>query len=253
MRQVGALVTNLDPSGDLQGIEGCGDQFRKVADSLKDTISFKGLSFRKAYGEGRLVIGIAHGRFRALGNSQEVTLVSVWRNDCQVVPNLSDLTGLVVNKRRSDLHLADGRDQSRMFVRSVEEMQTVEVSAPSFEGLYFIEDNADDLIAWRRSKRFMSVDGSFRRLSFLAEREVALRDWPAPVCADQFAPCVIQAGPEVVDSITENCLGMAGKVGNASLPRITLILSDQSARVCANEASKIIVKVTDVMFGPFDL
>ena len=225
------------------------DEFGQVCDRQKDTLSLKGLSFREAYVEGRLLVGIVHGRCPTVSDADKVSLVSIWRNDVQVVPNLGDPPLLVANDGCSGSHYANRRDQSAMLVSAIKEVQPVEVSLPTFEGLYVIEDSSDDLVAWGGSIRFMSIDGTFRRLSGAMEREVALVEWGAAVGADQFTICVVQASPEIVDDVTKHCLGMAGEIGNARLPRVVLVLSDQTARVCVNEMSKNLVEVTDVVFG----
>lgn len=251
--QAGALSNPLVSCGPFQSFQSGTDQFGQVCDRLEDTLSLKGLSFRKAYVEGRLLIGVVQGRGPSVSDADEVSLVSVWRFNGQIVPDLGELPPFVVNMHGSHPHEAKGRDQSTMFVSAVEKMESVEVSFPTFEGLYVIEDGVDNFVVRRDTKRFMSIDGTFCSLFGPVKREVAMAGWGAAIGADQLAICVVQASPEVVDGVTQHCLSMAGQVGNARLPRVVLILSDQTARVCLNEMPENLIEVSDVMFGPFGL
>lgn len=236
-------------SGLQQEIESFNDVGLKAFKRHQNTLPVKGLSYIEAYHEGILWIALEYHRrsggtnvSEEIGNSGSRFIALVNGNSNVVESPVSNLCG--------NDNVLRSRDQYMVFIRDVEQMKTVKAHLPAFVRLYAVHDGVYNGIG-QPSKTFMSIDGTYKRLPVLAEREQCISSNLSPVGFGDDAIGVIQRSAEIVNGVSEDCWGVLGE--RRRFPRTIISLGPETLDISFDERLEDFFEPTDVMFGPFYL
>jgi hypothetical protein len=135
-------------------------------------------------------------------------------------------------------------------------MQSVETQLSTFVRLYLINDNVNDCVRRRQSLEFLSIDGTFKRLPILVEREECISSDSTPICLDHNAISVVESGSEIMQHVAKDGRRMFGekrRSGALSLQKLIITLGAQSLYAVRDVLFEDCFEAVDVMFGPFYL
>lgn len=239
-------------------IESFNDVGMKSIHRSQNTLPFKGLSLLESYIKGILWIAVEYRPPAA----DKIGVSGVWillngqgnaGNGVTCFPSkfISDL-GLI-----RDNHISCRWDKHMVLVGDVQKMQSIEAELPGFVRLYLIDNNVIDCIGRRQSLEFLSIDGTFKRLPVLAEREERVSCNSSPIFLDHNAISVIEGSPEVMQRIAQDCRCMfgerSGRPGALPLQKLVIMLGSQSIYTVRDVLFENSFEAVDVMFGPFYL
>lgn len=235
-------------------IEGFNDRRLKGLDGIQNSLALKGLSVAEAYLKGVLWVAV---EYRPTGAGEFAALALVNNQRDTVNPAACFRAGFIDKIQPLDRHFRESRDQHEVLVGDVQSMETVESELPAFVWLYLIQDCPDHRVAWRNSLKFMAIDGTLNRLPVLSEGEPAESVKRRVVGFGGDVIRVIEGGAEVVERIAQNRGRMFGeRSGSSDLPafqKAVLALGPQSFHVLMDEVPENGFKISDVLFGPFNL
>jgi hypothetical protein len=247
---------NILGSGLEQYIEGFNRSLLEGPDGVQNSITLKGLSFREAYLKGALWIAVKYS-LRSWAKSEKFSALAMISLKGDTPDRNFRLSG---DENIQPLVYCQPRnrwDQDDVFVGDVQNVETVKTEFPSFVWLYLVEDCCDDLVAWRNSLLFMSVDGTFKRLPFLSKGELNAVARSSVIGFSKDVVRVVEGGMEVVQGIAENGWPMLGEDTQLSSPmpfqRARLLLGPQTFHVVTDVLPEHGFELTDVLFGPFNL
>ncbi len=146
--------------------------YPKILQRFEDALVFKGLTFIEAYIKGRARIAVEF-RAHAIGEADGPGLISVWYHKGHILEAApSGVASSVKDFQLLDFHDGIGCNQDMVLVGNVKLVDAVEVIPASLERLYFIKNELDDCRAGEGGC-FLSIEGSFRILPCVSERELS--------------------------------------------------------------------------------
>ncbi|TPK83026.1 hypothetical protein FJ934_20635 [Mesorhizobium sp. B2-4-12] len=241
----------------LEEIDGFNRRRPERPDGIKDALTLKGLSFVENYLEGRLWIALKYRPCSAL-EGNKFGLLGMLNCEAKIVDASPCFRAGAIDKFKPFYsHARDGGNKDDMFVGDVEPVESVQSELPSFVRLYLIQDDRDDLVAWRQSLLFLSVDGTFKRLPILAEWEASVFAEVGGVGVGDDVVRVIKGNSQIMERITKDCGSVFGKRGLPwGLPRLqpsVIALGPQTLHVITDVVPENDFELADVIVGPFNL
>jgi hypothetical protein len=205
-----------------------------------------GLSWSIAWPPRRRTDKISPSSFFAILNakrdSHETDIAATWGFDCDSL---------------AEPHFLGHWNQDAVLVGDVKQVQPVKAQIPGFVRLYSADNCIDDAVGWRESRVFMSINQVFKRFPTFTERKMRPIGDLVPIGFHHDTVSVVEGGPEVVDSVTENGWSVLGERGDIGAFRAfqpsTIFLGPQSLHVARDVSAEYDFELVDVMFGPFYL
>jgi len=226
--------------------------YRKSLERIEDALVLKGLSICEAYIEGRARIAVEFAPHPS-ADAYRSSLITVWNNQIDVFEaSPGRLPPTIQNIEPLNFHHSVCADQDVMFIGDVEPMNAMDFLSVNLERLYLVDNKIQDLGAGE-SSCFLSVNGGFRVLPRVSERELSVSvDGPA-VGLDKGAISVVKGSSKVVDGITDDGRCVAGNPAPESsvFPTVRIGLGLQGFDVVHHVGPNNRFKLLDVMIGPF--
>jgi hypothetical protein len=239
-------------------IESFNDVGMKGIHRAQNTLSFKWLSFVKNYIEGLLWIAVKYrpASSNKVGGNGFLVLLNGQRHTGNSVPCFTPQFVSDLNLIRDD-HISCCWNENMVLIGDVQKMQSVETQLPAFVRLYLINDNVNDCVRRRQSLEFLSIDGTFKRMPVLVEREECISSDGVPICLDHNAISVVESGPEIMQHIAKDGRRMFEekrvRPGALPLQKLIIALGTQSLYAVRDVIFENSFEAVDVMFGPFYL
>lgn len=239
----------------FEDAEGFDSRFLQGADCFEDALALKGLSISESYIKGALWVAMKFSP--AVSGVNEASIVALVNNVDTVNPASCFRPGRVQEVELVNPHDVLRRDEDLMLIGDVELMQAIKIKAPGFIGLYLVDDDADDLVAWRNSLLFMSLEGTLKRLPVPMKGESGEIAKRCGVRHTSDVVSVVEGGTKIVQRIAKDGWRVSRERGRpAALSRLQpamLVLGAQSLHVVTDVVPENGFKLVDVVFGPLHL
>jgi hypothetical protein len=234
----------------LDSFHDAANKFGHLLEMWNNRFTFQGQSIVEQYQQARLTlvcdldIRVADARM----NRRPIV-------DDDPIPNSNLLASVVFRQNavhRSDLH---EWKQKPVFVSNVEVVEGPEGVIPSLVGFYDIHDEVSDLFGGLLYQS--TIDCAYHTIPGFSKRESSVVVVAAKPSENDFVDRKIQSAFEVVESIPDDkskviWKGLSGIDLHDIVSELAVRMDAESVRV-HSKCNDHLVKIVDVMLGPFDL
>lgn len=175
------------------------------------------------------------------------------------VPHHSDGHGTTFHGQNPVLREVDsksGGDQKLVLICDVKGVKVVKLVPAAGEWFQFIQDKVDNRLLWF-GLCGLSFKRTFNRFEISSEGEFNVSPKDAAIIFDQNPVSVIEADPEVMDSVSDDgwqrARKFSSKTPDGQMPRVQLLLGSHGFGVRSDVASEYRFELADVVIGSFYL
>lgn len=222
----------------------------KALKGWKDGLPFEGLPFPEVYLEGRMRIACVF--VPTASDEGKTGVLAEITSKIDTGKDSRAAVGIVDRQRSIAGREHDFRGQENdMLVSDVQGVQIEQIELSAYVRLSLIENVSDYFVAGGGLGCFMSINGAFNRLPVSpVDGEVALVQRFPVIGLDECAPRVIQASPEIVQSIAKDGWSVFRESGADSTLHPLICLGVHSLHVLRDVRVESRFKLLDVFFGP---
>jgi hypothetical protein len=250
------MANALEKKGEL--VDDAVNEVGKLMEKWKNRLTLDNLRLSERYLEGNLEI-LVHLVEQIGGCAKNHCAVLKYREPVSGGDGRSDLHQYTLRGKRvrkvncGILHSASDHKKEAMLVADVELMEFPEVVITTIVGL----EGPDNVYRSRTDSLYFSKELGFAFGGQFKNREEQVRTSLAASDFNELPDQMVQTTVQIMDAVPCDQRKDRGRVCNNTnpvdgIPRLRVLIGDQSIRVCLAEGLGFPFKISDVLFGPFD-